>query len=376
MKAMSKLMNRFLYLSIALICWSSLALGQISVPLDTIKVGVYDNSPKIFVNDDGQPDGIFIDILKSIVKNESLVVDYKVASWAELYEMLKKGEIDVLPDMAYTRKRDSLFTFGLPVLNSWLQVYSTKSHQFDKVSDLMTKRIGVLASSVQEDFLKNEFKQKNHIDYYLFTYSSYAKSIAALKRGEVDAIVANRFFYFSDLCDKDIIRTPIILHLSDLHFGFSPYVNFRIVQLFNQNFELLKNNPQSDYYLAKQKWFSKKDAVIPIYLKKVIATLVFGLVLFFLFILLLNNRVKIKTLKLKEQNEELILAKQKAEESDKLKTVFLQNMSHEIRTPMNGIMGFLGLLKETHLDEGDTSAVYRCRSGEWRTSVKYHKRYY
>jgi signal transduction histidine kinase len=47
--------------------------------------------------------------------------------------------------------------------------------------------------------------------------------------------------------------------------------------------------------------------------------------------------------------EELKIAKEKAEESDRLKSVFLANMSHEIRTPMNGIMGFADLLKEPNL---------------------------
>jgi signal transduction histidine kinase/ActR/RegA family two-component response regulator len=42
-------------------------------------------------------------------------------------------------------------------------------------------------------------------------------------------------------------------------------------------------------------------------------------------------------------------AKLKAEESDKLKSAFLQNISHEIRTPMNGIIGFSGLLKDNNL---------------------------
>ncbi|MFA5819665.1 MAG: response regulator [Bacteroidales bacterium] len=52
----------------------------------------------------------------------------------------------------------------------------------------------------------------------------------------------------------------------------------------------------------------------------------------------------------KENEEELIRAKDKAEESDRLKTAFLHNISHEIRTPMNAIFGFSALLGEPDID--------------------------
>lgn len=59
----------------------------------------------------------------------------------------------------------------------------------------------------------------------------------------------------------------------------------------------------------------------------------------------------------KKAEQELFEAKEKAEESDRLKSAFLANMSHEIRTPMNGILGFAQLLKEPNLT-GDEQQEY------------------
>ncbi len=51
------------------------------------------------------------------------------------------------------------------------------------------------------------------------------------------------------------------------------------------------------------------------------------------------------------QNEEIQIAKEKAEESNRLKSSFLSNMSHEIRTPMNAVLGFTEILKTTELND-------------------------
>ena len=78
-----------------------------------------------------------------------------------------------------------------------------------------------------------------------------------------------------------------------------------------------------------------------------------------------ENNLKLKSLEVEQQNkklqeanakmqlinEELIIAKEKAEESDKMKSVFLAQMSHELRTPLNAIIGFGELLSEKPDDD-------------------------
>lgn len=55
----------------------------------------------------------------------------------------------------------------------------------------------------------------------------------------------------------------------------------------------------------------------------------------------------------------LIEAKERAEESDRLKSAFLANMSHEIRTPLNGIMGFIQVLKEEQYSEEEKQMYFK-----------------
>jgi len=69
----------------------------------------------------------------------------------------------------------------------------------------------------------------------------------------------------------------------------------------------------------------------------------------------LNEELTESLERIKRMNDDLIIAKNKAEEGDKLKSSFLANMSHEIRTPLNAILGFSSFLKNPEMSKDRTA---------------------
>ncbi len=69
--------------------------------------------------------------------------------------------------------------------------------------------------------------------------------------------------------------------------------------------------------------------------------------------IMLEEKVEERTAELRQTNDELKVAKEKAEKSDRLKTEFLAQMSHEIRTPLSAIMNSSLVIKEELVDKID-----------------------
>lgn len=72
----------------------------------------------------------------------------------------------------------------------------------------------------------------------------------------------------------------------------------------------------------------------------------------------LESKVRERTKELEENNKELIISKEKAQASDRLKTAFLNNISHEIRTPLAGILGFASLIITPEITQNEKEEYY------------------
>lgn len=85
-----------------------------------VRVGLYENEPKIFTNAAGEPAGIFIDLLTDIAATQDWTLDYRPCDWSQCLRWLETGQLDLMPDVALTEERKQRFDFHQqPALNSW-----------------------------------------------------------------------------------------------------------------------------------------------------------------------------------------------------------------------------------------------------------------
>ena len=133
-------------------------------------------------------------------------------------------------------------------------------------------------------------------------------------------------------------------------------VNEKVCELFDYTSEELKNKSLMDYFddYEQMKKNVKELTAMPFEMEltrhnrstfyaQIILNILEEENNTFIYVIIYDISVR------KQQEKELVLAKEKAEESDRLKLAFISNISHEIRTPLNGIIGFSNLLGRENL---------------------------
>lgn len=317
--------------SIFIICFIFLPFcsgSQTTVLPDTIIIGIYDNNPKVFADEKMEPRGIFVDIIQYIAQQEGWNIRFVYGEWDELLKKLKNGEIDIMPDMAYTPARDTDFTFNaIPVLESWVQAYSLPNTNFLTSEDLNGKRIGVLKGSIQENILHEMLDDSVITGCTIVAFSNYSETVESLIKKETDVIIASRFFSFSDLKQEGITSSPLVFRSSQLFFCFTKGRYPHLPALVDKWLSEIINDPHSVYYDSLERWLNQRNfGKLPDYIKWLLLSGLLLLVIFLTFMITLRRIVKARTWLLHQKNEQLEEARIKLQDG----TDFLNGITQTI----------------------------------------------
>ncbi|MCX8059380.1 MAG: ATP-binding protein [Spirochaetes bacterium] len=296
-KLKTQLANKFL---IFLIILSFLLFNEIYYLFsenfkEKIKVGIYNNEPKIFLDLRGKPAGIWVDLINEIAKINNWDVEFIFGDWQKCLDNLQNEVIDLMPDVAYSDERAELYSFNkVPVLYSVSKIYSNNKINLKNLSDLNGKKIAVLSSSIQE---KNLILLKENLlfNYEIVKVNSLKDGFILTYQGLTDCVIVNNFFGNYFFREYNLRASNIELFPVELFFITKKGKNLQYLDSIDIVLEKLKKDKNSTYYRILKKWEVSYKSKVEILLKYItIFSIVFFSILIFFFFLMRRNIVRMK----------------------------------------------------------------------------------
>ena len=257
-------MRRFLLTLLVILTSLSLAGWRKQEPIRTIRVGVYENEPKIFTNEDGKVSGFWADLITAIAQKENWEIIWVHGSWTECLERLENGEIDVMPDVGMTEGRKSQFVFNSEaVITSWARVYVHEGVTIETILGLEGKRVAGLEGSLNFDGPEGikDLVERFGVNCTFVGMKSYEDVFIALQKKEVDAGITNKDFGDFNENVYALTRTPIILQPTQIRFAFPKNTSStpKLVETVDHHLKVFKQDSHSIYYQALDRYFGEKS---------------------------------------------------------------------------------------------------------------------
>uniref|UniRef100_UPI00194DCAE7 transporter substrate-binding domain-containing protein n=1 Tax=Halomicronema sp. CCY15110 TaxID=2767773 RepID=UPI00194DCAE7 len=241
------------------------AMAQVidSAAAPTVRVGIYQNPPKVFVDPAGDPAGFWVDVLAAIAESENWTVEYVPCEWQACLDAVEAKQLDLMLDVAYSAARDRQFDFHQEsVLSSWSVVYQHPSSAIDSILDLDQRRVGVVRGSIQKPTLAARASGFGAVPTFV-EFDDFETLLQQLSARNIDAAVVNRFIGAQAETEYAIEPTNILVYPSQLYFVTAEGQNAALLAAIDERLRQLLAAPNSEYYQAEQQWLTPVNETLP-----------------------------------------------------------------------------------------------------------------
>ncbi len=317
---------------------------------EPVRIGFYqDTKPLSYVNGQGEYDGIYIQILKTIAARSGITMELCPLDRSDYWkELLAAGEIDFYVganNMQLARDENIRLTGPFMPYNAIIVSKKDYVHTNENTSLVLTNGRTYWAESMK----------KGGVNGTVIYCDSAKDCLQMVGRGEADVTVLNTIEYnylsknerFSEMIEWDNYR-----YQSGSTLAASKDVDPVLFEVINKSLRLISeaekediinqymNIAYTDYNLTDY-FYMNRDVIM---IACIVLILLGGSAL-----VVSHTRRKSYQI-LAQKNGELQIAIREAQKANLAKTEFLSHMSHDIRTPINGIMGMLNIAEKNPED--------------------------
>ncbi|MBV2181349.1 MAG: EAL domain-containing protein [Castellaniella sp.] len=236
----------------------SLGLAATHARATTLKVGIYDQIPDIYIAANGRPAGILGELLNEIARREGWTLQTQACDWQRCMQLLTSRQIDLLPDVYYTPERATAINFHhVPALRSWSQIYALPRNALRSITDLQGRTLAVLAGSAQQDYLRATLAGLK-IDTQLVPVQKLDEGFQMVRQHQADAVAAD--FYVGELMSKDygVSATAIVFQPTQAFFATPIGKHPAVLAAIDRYLVGWQADPDSFYFRTLAHWRSSE----------------------------------------------------------------------------------------------------------------------
>ena len=226
--------------------------GLCGEPL-TVRVGAYENRPKIYTNTQGAVVGIFPDILDTIAYEKGWRLRYVFGTWSQCLNRLENNEIDIMVDVAFSKERNKRYDFSdETIFLNWGTVYTRYGFTVESMLDLRGKTVAVMQGSIHtegKDGIKS-LAAKFNLGLTFIEVDNYDDVFGLLDSAAVDAGVVNRLYGALNKKNYRLQKTPLLFNPVQLKFATAKGNQYGRTLLDQLDIQIkkLKDDPDSVYH--------------------------------------------------------------------------------------------------------------------------------